>query len=284
MKTTAIGCTCVITSEAGRVVGVHDVAGVDLPEADATADRRRDLAVGELQLRLVDQRLVDLHGALELADRRLLIVVHLARDDALVEEVLVALQRPLRDLELGTVARHLPLRLRELHLERPRVDLDEQVALGDGLMRRRMAAPALAVCVQSIAVICEAWTVTVWAAAEPTAKTCNAMQTELRHAVANNRFISLSCFRIPWSRERADAEVRPGCAWRGPVLGGAMAPRSLWSVQPRGLRACRRAVKCLNASARSNEELQSDPLRMLMGCRRCRKGTNRSGGGSLALG
>ena len=42
--------------EAVRVARAHDVAGIDLAQADAAADRRGDRRVGELQLRVVDLR------------------------------------------------------------------------------------------------------------------------------------------------------------------------------------------------------------------------------------
>ena len=50
-----------------------------------------------------------------------------------VEELVVALQRRVAPRRAGAVARHLALGLRELHLERPRIDLGQQIALLDRL-------------------------------------------------------------------------------------------------------------------------------------------------------
>ncbi len=85
-------------------------------------------AVGELQLRVVDRRLVGLDRALVLADERLLRVDLLLRDRVLGKQRAIALEIDLRVLEQRLVLRHLPLRLPELDLERPRVDLGQQVA------------------------------------------------------------------------------------------------------------------------------------------------------------
>ena len=49
-NTTVIGCSCVMTTMPLVSRRVHDVAGVDLAQADAAADRRGDARVRELQL------------------------------------------------------------------------------------------------------------------------------------------------------------------------------------------------------------------------------------------
>ena len=111
------------------IVGVHDVARVHEPQAGAAADRRGDARIGELQAGVVDRRLVGLDRSLELAEPGGLVVELLLRDDSLGTQLPVARQRQPGVLELRAVARQLPLGLLELHLERPRVDLGEEVAL-----------------------------------------------------------------------------------------------------------------------------------------------------------
>ena len=58
--------------QAVGVAGAHDVALVDLAQAETPADRRRHARVGELQARVVEQALIEFDGALVLADQGLL--------------------------------------------------------------------------------------------------------------------------------------------------------------------------------------------------------------------
>ena len=55
--------------DAGRVTGVHHVAGVDLAHAGDAVDGRRDARVIELQARALDLRLVGLRRGVGLIDR-----------------------------------------------------------------------------------------------------------------------------------------------------------------------------------------------------------------------
>ena len=55
-----------------RVIGVNDVPRIDLPQANPSRDRRRDVAIDEIQLGAVDGRLIVPDGSLELVDRGLL--------------------------------------------------------------------------------------------------------------------------------------------------------------------------------------------------------------------
>ena len=119
-------------------------------KSDAAADRRGDARIGELQLRAVDRALVRLHRALVLAHQRLLRVDLLLRDRVLREQRPVALEVDLRVLEQRLVLGHLADGLRQLHLERPRIDLGEQVAGLDDLpfaeTRRASAGRRRAAC------------------------------------------------------------------------------------------------------------------------------------------
>ena len=97
-NTTAIGCSWAITTRPFASRRVHDVAGIDLAQADAPADRRGDARVGELQPGVVDRRLVGLHRALVLPHQRFLRVDLLLRDRVLREQRPVALEVELRVL------------------------------------------------------------------------------------------------------------------------------------------------------------------------------------------
>ena len=68
-------------------------------------------------------------GAFKLAHRRRLGIELLLGDHLRLPQRLVARQVHLGVVELRLVARQLSLRLLQLHLERPRIDLGQQVAL-----------------------------------------------------------------------------------------------------------------------------------------------------------
>ena len=114
--------------DAVGVAGAHDVARVHLAQADAAADRGDDPRVRELQLRVVDAALVGLHRGLVLAHQRLLRVDLLAGNRILLEQRAIARDVDPRVLEQRLVARELPGGERQLHLERPGIDLGQEVA------------------------------------------------------------------------------------------------------------------------------------------------------------
>ena len=72
------------------IAGMHDVAGVDLAEADAPVDRRGDGGIAELRLGALDAGLVGLDGRLQIVDLGLLLIDRLLRAGALVHQVLEA--------------------------------------------------------------------------------------------------------------------------------------------------------------------------------------------------
>ena len=106
---------------------MHDVAGVDLAEADAAVERRRDGRVGKLRLRRLDRGLVRLDRRLELVDLGLLLVDALLGREVLLRQLLEAGEVLLRGDELGLVLRLLRHRLIERGLQRPRIDLGQDV-------------------------------------------------------------------------------------------------------------------------------------------------------------
>jgi hypothetical protein len=114
--------------DAGRVRRAHDVARVDLAQADAAADRSDHARVGELQLRIVDVALIGLHRGLVLAHQRLLRVDLLLRNRILCEQRAIALDVDAGVLEQRLVAPPLSGGERQLHLERSGVDLRQEVA------------------------------------------------------------------------------------------------------------------------------------------------------------
>jgi hypothetical protein len=114
--------------EAGAGTCADDVAGVDQPETDASADRSRDPRIGQVQAGAVDGCLVDLQRGSELCDRRGLRIHVLSGDRVFAEQRLVAREVHPRVRELRLIARQLPLRLLELHLEGSRIDLGQEVA------------------------------------------------------------------------------------------------------------------------------------------------------------
>jgi hypothetical protein len=119
--------------EAGAGTCADDVAGVDQPETDASADRSRDPRIGQVQAGAVDGCLVDLQRGSELCDRRGLRIHVLSGDRVFAEQRLVAREVHPRVRELRLIARQLPLRLLELHLEGSRIDLGQEVAPVDEL-------------------------------------------------------------------------------------------------------------------------------------------------------
>jgi hypothetical protein len=116
-----------------RVGRVHHVPRIDQAQAHAARDGRGDPAVGEVESRVGDLRFVRLDRALELVDGGHLRVDLLARDRVLLQQGLVAREVEARVLQRGLVLRELALLLLDRHLERPRIDLGQQVALAHEL-------------------------------------------------------------------------------------------------------------------------------------------------------
>ena len=119
--------------DAGRVVGPHQVAGIDQPQADPAVDRRLDPAVVELELDVVDQRPIDLHRGLGLADESPLRVDLLLGHLAEVGERLGSFEIELHSAVGGLIAGKLRLGLPELHLVEPLIDLGQQFSGRDHL-------------------------------------------------------------------------------------------------------------------------------------------------------
>ena len=112
---------------------MDDVADVDLPDAGHAIDRRGQPGIAELDLGLLDHRLVGLDRALQLRDLRLLRVGQLRRRKAFVLQLRIAAEIGHGIVELRLIAIAIGGHLVELRLVRPRIDLGEQVAGLDGL-------------------------------------------------------------------------------------------------------------------------------------------------------
>ena len=120
------------------------------PQSDAAVDGRSDVRVDQVQLRIVDLRLIRSHRSFQLIRRRLLGVHLLPRHcSRLVKQALEALVIQLRVFQLGLVAEKICLRLVESHLEGPGIDDRQQVSLVDVLafleidLRQLSVHPAL---------------------------------------------------------------------------------------------------------------------------------------------
>lgn len=109
------------------IARADDVPDVDLAQSEPSADRRGDARVGQLQLRAFDLRLVGLQRSFVLPHQRDLRVELLLGDRVLREQHRVALDVGARIGNQRLVLRHLSFGLRELHLERTRIDLGEHV-------------------------------------------------------------------------------------------------------------------------------------------------------------
>src|SRR6266436_2888940 len=124
---------------------MHDVAGIHEAETDATADRRSDAGIGELELGVVNLALIRGNGPINLANQCALSIELLLGDDALFEEKLVPLKIDLRVFALGLVFSELPKRLLKLDLEGTRIDLREKISLVNELAFLEGNADQLAV-------------------------------------------------------------------------------------------------------------------------------------------
>jgi hypothetical protein len=109
------------------VAHVHDVARVHETESQASADRRRDVAVSQLEPGGLDHPLVGLDRALVLAHQGFLGVELLLGDRVLGVQRPVARQVGPGVLEECLVTSQLPVGLGQLHLEGAGVDLGERV-------------------------------------------------------------------------------------------------------------------------------------------------------------
>ena len=72
--------------------GVNHVALIDEPQPDASAERRRDLAIDQLQFFVIDLRLIGAHGAFQLSHRGVLRVHLLRSDHALFRQLVIAFE------------------------------------------------------------------------------------------------------------------------------------------------------------------------------------------------
>ena len=126
-----MGSSC--ASDSGGIGGANDVSGVDQPHSRHSVDGRADARIVQLQLGLIELRLVRLDGGLLLRHQRALIVDLLLRDEVLLAHPLVAFEGEAARLQLGGVAGQRGLRLRARDGERPRINLGEQIALVDCL-------------------------------------------------------------------------------------------------------------------------------------------------------
>src|SRR5215469_12146297 len=104
------------------------VARIDLAQTRNARDRRCDAGIGQVQLRAVDLPLIGRYRPFVLAYQRFLRIDLLLGNRILREQRPISFQVELRILEKSLVLGELPLCLRQLHLERSRIDLGEEFA------------------------------------------------------------------------------------------------------------------------------------------------------------
>ncbi len=115
----------------------HQVALGDDRAADAAVDRRRDLRELEVQLRGPERGLDGRRLRRRFLRECRAAIVLLVRDRVLGAKALGALQLGVGALTRGSRARELGAQTIDLRLERPRIDLEQQVAsLDDGALPR----------------------------------------------------------------------------------------------------------------------------------------------------
>ena len=117
----------------GRVAGLHIVSRIDQAKPDTAGNGGDNAAVNDIQLLLIDLRLIELHQALVLLHDVDLIFVLLAGDRILFGQFLVARKVDLRLREHALIARELALVLGLQKLVGPGVDLRQKIALLDHL-------------------------------------------------------------------------------------------------------------------------------------------------------
>ena len=120
--------------------GMHHVALVHLSQAQHAVGRSGDAAVLQLQGRRIHGSLVGLYRAFILAHQGALVVVLLPGDMAAAHQLFIPAQVAAGVLQLGRIAGQGAPGLAQSGLERPGVDLGQQVALMDELTFRKMQA------------------------------------------------------------------------------------------------------------------------------------------------
>lgn len=111
------------------VSGVDHVSDIYEAKSDAAVYGRCDARVYELELGVIDGRLIGFDGAFKLAHQCLLAVVLLLRNDAFLEESLIAVVVKLGIFQLSLVAGQGRFGLLEGDLVRPRVDHEQKLTL-----------------------------------------------------------------------------------------------------------------------------------------------------------
>src|SRR5258708_451826 len=112
---------------------MNHVALIYQAQTDAPAQRRRNLAIQQLQFLIINLSLVRPHSALELPYGRVLSVHLLLPDYAFLVQLVEAREFNPCIVELGLIPRQLPLHLLERHLKWARIDLRKKVAFADKL-------------------------------------------------------------------------------------------------------------------------------------------------------
>ena len=109
--------------ERGRSVSLDNITRIYQAQTYPAVDRRGNVTIGQIYLRLVQVTLVQLYCPFELMIIRGLRVKFLLRDYALAQQLRVSLKIDLREFKLSLIACQLSLRLSHRSLKRSRIDL-----------------------------------------------------------------------------------------------------------------------------------------------------------------
>src|SRR6185312_13536487 len=110
-----------------RLSGFHKVADIDLAQTDAAGHWRRDLRVLQIDLRLIDARLIGLDRAFGLLRRGDGGCVGLRRDSVQFDEISITLHVDARFLQRGLIFLQGADRLIDRSLEGARIDFGQHV-------------------------------------------------------------------------------------------------------------------------------------------------------------
>ncbi|KAG0925389.1 hypothetical protein G6F31_018750 [Rhizopus arrhizus] len=109
--------------------GPHQIAWIDLAQADAAVHRRQDAGVRQLHLGGVHRRLVAVPGRLQLLYRRRLLFQHLPGDQLVAGQVLQAGEVRACGIQRSAVTHHCGLRAAQISADRAIIDAGQQLSL-----------------------------------------------------------------------------------------------------------------------------------------------------------
>src|SRR6185312_7895513 len=110
---------------------MNDVAGVHKTKTHPARDRRGDIRINDLQLRVIHSRRSLLNRPLKLFNRGRLRIYLLLRNRVLLDQALIALKVSAGVVQIRSVTRQRPFRLMKLDFEGPWIDYRDDISLSD---------------------------------------------------------------------------------------------------------------------------------------------------------